>query len=81
MSTVFWVVDAPLIQARFGGTYCLHLQGKGLSHARRKSLSLLLASFFVGLFFGPKDGGNMFLRNVGEILAYYTESQPNQQHS
>jgi hypothetical protein len=33
---------------------------------------LLLTVFLLGFFSSPKDGGNMFLRNVGELLSDYT---------
>jgi hypothetical protein len=31
----------------------------------------LHAGFLLGLFFGPEDGGDMFLRNVGWFLKDY----------
>jgi hypothetical protein len=58
-NSIFWDVTpcSPLkVSRRFGGTYHLHLQGQ---------LAICFhAGFFVGLFFGPEDGGNMFLLNV-----------------
>jgi hypothetical protein len=36
--------------------------------ARRRVARLFLAGCFVCLFFDPKDRGNMFLRNVGDVL-------------
>jgi hypothetical protein len=46
-------------------------KGRRISEARnqhetgsKQSLSFLPASFFLGLFFGLEDGGDMFLRNV-----------------
>jgi hypothetical protein len=51
---------------RFGGTYRIHLQarsgGNKLSWAQ---FSSCFVGFFIELFFGPEDGGHVFLRNVG----------------
>jgi hypothetical protein len=33
----------------------------------------LHAGFFLGSFFYPEDGGDMFIRNVGGLLTDYTE--------
>jgi hypothetical protein len=41
-STIFWDITpcSPLkVNRRFGGTYCLHLQGRRISRARRLCLS------------------------------------------
>jgi hypothetical protein len=43
------------VNRSFGGTYRLHLQLPACFHA----------GFLLGLFFDPKDGGDIFLRNVG----------------
>jgi hypothetical protein len=32
--------------------------------------------FLLGLFFDPEDGGDIFLRNVGEISTDYTALYP-----
>jgi hypothetical protein len=42
---------------------------------------LLHAGFLLGLFFDPKDGGNMFLRNVGRLSMDYTALYPRRQNS
>jgi hypothetical protein len=72
-SSVFWgiIPYSPLkVSRRFGGTYRLHLQGESLlatfSHA----------GFLLDLFFDPKDGDDMFLRNVGWLLTDYTALYP-----
>jgi hypothetical protein len=36
----------------------------------------MLAEYFLGLFFDPEDGGNVFLRNIYEILSDCTASLP-----
>jgi hypothetical protein len=70
------------IQLRFGVTYCLHLQVRRVSQANsqeeagREQKSVLLATFLVGFFLDPEDGGSMFLRNVSELLPNYTASHP-----
>jgi hypothetical protein len=63
------------VDRRFGGTCLHHLQVQKLSQAKNQrtadssaggcALYLLHAGFFVGLFFDPEDGGDMFLRDVG----------------
>jgi hypothetical protein len=45
------------ISGRFGGKYFLYLQGQ-------RSLLPPHTGFFLGSFFDPEDGGDMFLRNV-----------------
>jgi hypothetical protein len=37
--------------------------------------------FFLGVFSGPEDGGNMFLRNVGSLSTDYTALYPRKQNS
>jgi hypothetical protein len=39
------------------------------------------AGFFLGLFFDPEDGGDMFLRNVGLLSTDYTALYPRGQKS
>jgi hypothetical protein len=46
---------------RFGGTDSLYSRGRRVSQARSRWYAELDGS---GLLFGPKDGGDMFLRNV-----------------
>jgi hypothetical protein len=67
-STAFWdITQCSLLKVnrRFGGTYCLHLQGRKLSWARKQHDSRWLLPSLLSLFFDPEDGGDMFLRNVG----------------
>jgi hypothetical protein len=62
------------VDRRFGGTCLLHLQGRKISQAKNQRAAdsseggsaccLLHAGFFVGLFFDPEDGGDMFLRDA-----------------
>jgi hypothetical protein len=62
--TIFWDITpcSPLkVNRSFGGKYRLHLQGRKISLLG----TCFHASFLLGLFFDPKDGGDMFLRNVG----------------
>jgi hypothetical protein len=77
-NSIFWDITlcSPLkVNIYFGGTYRLHLQGRRISHARNHYASrwelkpLLVTSFRArilrGLFFGPEDGGDMPLWNIG----------------
>jgi hypothetical protein len=42
---------------------------------------LLLAGCFLGLLFKPEVGGNIFFRNIRELLPNLTVSHPKQQNS
>jgi hypothetical protein len=78
-STVFWVVmPCSLLEAHQHSrvTYCLLLEGQGVSKIRNhqeagSKQSLLLASFFLGLLFNLEDGGNMLHPVVGGFLQNY----------
>jgi hypothetical protein len=64
----FWNMTpcSPLsFNRRFGGTYRLHLQGRRNRFSKPASWTY---------FFGPEDGGDMFLRNVGWNSTDCTES-------
>jgi hypothetical protein len=37
---------------------------------------LLLAAFFLDLFFNPEDGNDVFLRNVYRLLTNFKASHP-----
>jgi hypothetical protein len=69
--SIFWNItpcSPSSVNRRFGGTYCLHLQGRKISWAgnQRKSRICLPAAFTLvscsAYFFDPEDGGDMFLR-------------------
>jgi hypothetical protein len=62
------------IDPRFGGTYCLHLQGQRLSEVSslQEAGHLLVVGNLLGLHCDPEDEGSMFLQNVGEFLPDYT---------
>jgi hypothetical protein len=62
-SSIFWNVTAcrPLkVNWHSGGTCHLHLQGQRMSQAS----NVLHAGFFLGPFFEPEDGGDMFHQNI-----------------
>jgi hypothetical protein len=62
---------------RSRGTYCLHLQGRRMSHARNHHKAGSKKGWFlVGLFFGPKDGSHMFPWNVDWLPMEYTVLYP-----
>jgi hypothetical protein len=42
----------------------------------RSACYLIHAGFFLGLFFDPEDGGNIFLRNVCRLSTGYTALCP-----
>jgi hypothetical protein len=75
-STIFWDITpySPLkVNQSFRGISCFLLRGRRMSRARNHSESRceaercttllgehLFLSFFLGLIFGPEDGGHMF---------------------
>jgi hypothetical protein len=65
------------LKRRFGRTYCLHLYGRNcVKHeTMRSTLTTIKKPGETVLFFDPKVGGRMFLRNV-EISPKYTVLQP-----
>jgi hypothetical protein len=71
---IFWDITtfSPLkVNRRFGGTCRLHLQS---------SVCHLLENIFLpSLFFEDECGGDMFLRNLGWLPAYYTVPHPSWQ--
>jgi hypothetical protein len=76
-SYLFWDITpcSPLkVNRRFGGTYRLHLQGRGMSRARNQRESRWQAE--LGLLSDPEDGGDMFLRNAGCLSTDYTALYP-----
>jgi hypothetical protein len=83
-SIIFWDITlcSPLsVDWRFGGTYRLHHQGRKISWARNQRESRwqeggFHAGFFLSLFSGPEDGGDMILRNVGWHSAHYKALYP-----
>jgi hypothetical protein len=70
-STIFWDMMRPLkVNRRFGRTYSLHLQGRGIGRVRNQCKSGWQAE--LGLLFYPEDGGDMLVRNVGWLSTDYT---------
>jgi hypothetical protein len=69
-NSIFWdIISCSLLKVNrcSGGTFRLHLQGQSISQVRNQhkvGSKPLYAGFLVGLFFGPEDGGNMFLQKV-----------------
>jgi hypothetical protein len=61
---------------RFGGTYCLQLQGQ----TKHQYYRLVLACYIVGLLFESEVGGTTFLRNVDRFLPEYTAFHPRRQY-
>jgi hypothetical protein len=80
-SSIFWdmtLCSLLKVSRCFGETYRFHIQFQRISQARNQreagsryqaesgsACYLLHAGFLLDLFFDPKDGGDMFLRNVG----------------
>jgi hypothetical protein len=67
-STVFWVVMQCSLEKDklFGATHCLHIQLLRISQANSKQWMYVL----LGLLLSYKDGGEMFLQNIGNFLNY-----------
>jgi hypothetical protein len=61
------------INQRFGGTYCLRLQGQ-ISRAYQRE-GRWQAGILLGLF-DPEDEGDMLLRNVSWLPTDFTELYP-----
>jgi hypothetical protein len=87
-SSIFWDIMpcSPLkIKQRFGGTCCLHLQGRRISQARiqyeSRCHSERHACFLLGLFFDPENGGDTFLQNAGCLSVDYTALHPRRRNS
>jgi hypothetical protein len=67
------MLSRPLkINQHFKGTCHLHLEGQRISQVRNQNEAdtkqdtryLLDASFLLGFFFDPEDGGDMFFENI-----------------
>jgi hypothetical protein len=61
-SVIFWdkTPCSPLkVNRRFGEKYRLYFK------AEDSTFHLFFVDFLLGLFFGPEDGGDIFLLNVG----------------
>jgi hypothetical protein len=90
-SSSFWDITpcSPLkVNRRFGGTCCLHLQGRRIKARKRyeavskyRTAEIAISFWFLGLFFDPEDGGDMYLRNVGPLSADYIALYPRRQNS
>jgi hypothetical protein len=77
-SSVFWDITlcSPLqVNQRFGGTCFLFLQGERISQARHQC-EVGGKQTFHDLFYNLKDGGNIFLENVGWLSVNYTALYP-----
>jgi hypothetical protein len=80
--SIFWdIASCSLLKVnrRFRGTCCLHLQGQSISQARNQlenKWQVKHAGFFLGLFFNPKNGVDMFLQNVGLLSMDYRMLYP-----
>jgi hypothetical protein len=69
-SSIFWYITprSPLkVNRRYGETCCIHLQGR-INRTRNKREIRWQAGFLLGLFFDPKDSGDMLLRNIGWLF-------------
>jgi hypothetical protein len=67
------------VNRRFGGT-CRIFRVE--EQAKLGSVCYLLHSnFLLGSFYGPEDGGDIFLRNIGLLSMDYTALYPRCQHS
>jgi hypothetical protein len=68
-SEVFWKI-APFSQVEFhpsyGEIYCLHLQGRRESQTSIQQEAI--GGYVLDSLFNPENGGNMVLRNIGELL-------------
>jgi hypothetical protein len=72
-SSAFWYIApcSPLkVNRRFGWEFRLHLQRKRISQATNK-LSMLPASWWLFLIFGPENGGDIFFRYISWLLTEY----------
>jgi hypothetical protein len=70
-STTFWdVTPCSLVEIflRFGGTYCLHRQGRKVSQTSNKLACYLLHACFA---FDDEDKGSALLGEVGVFLPDY----------
>lgn len=67
-----------LVHSRFGGNYCLHLQGWNVSQATKLCFPLASYCSLLGLLFGSQGRRSTFFRNVGEFLPDYTLPHPRQ---
>jgi hypothetical protein len=65
---VYFVLDAFLPYSSF-------LKTDPVQSSETAIYYLHLAGFLFSLFFGPEDGGSMFLRNSGGFLPYCTTLQ------
>jgi hypothetical protein len=72
---VYWDITlcSPLkVNRRFGGIYCLHIQGRRINQAKnqREALCLLPGScrfFLLWLLLDPEDGNNIFYETLGSL--------------
>jgi hypothetical protein len=86
--SIFWNItpcSPSKVNRRFGGTYRLHLSGPKNKPRNKPTWSYLAACFtLVSCLVYPstlKDGGDMFLRNVGWLWTDYTSLYPRRRNS
>jgi hypothetical protein len=78
-SIIFWdMTPCSLLSCnrRFGGTYRRHLQDRRNNFSKNQQVSR-----WWNYFFDPKDGGDIFFRNVGCNSTDYTASYPRRWYS
>jgi hypothetical protein len=77
---IFWDVtpcSSVKVHRHYGGIYCLHLQGRNVSHANNEpEKGGIRKSRASWLLLHPEDGSSAFFCNVGRLLPDYMASHP-----